>query len=109
MEAQRSSSATDGHAWTIVHGFYALMGGLAITIPEDLPESDAFIPSWACGNWLLTDRGLELLLAMDKEQLPGLITEDEIKSKSKASGIAKTLVCFQAMWFIASCITRCKY
>lgn len=92
----------------MVHGFYALMGGFAISIPKDLPESESFIPSSSCGNWFITATGLEFLLAVDKDQLPAL-TEAEIKSHSKANGLAKTLVCSQAVWFLASCISRCKY
>lgn len=91
-----------------MHGFYALMGGFAITIPGNLPKSEAFVPAEACGTWFITGFGLKFLLKMDKDQLPPL-TEEEIKSKSKANGLAKTFVCFQAIWFIATCIARCKY
>lgn len=37
------------------------------------------------------------------------LTEEEINAKSKASGLAKALVCIQALWFIATCITRRTY
>ena len=33
-------------------------------------------------------------------------SEEDIKDKSKASGLAKTLVCVQALWFCAQCISR---
>ena len=82
------------------------MGGLALDIPRDLPESDQFVPNWACGTWFIKPRGLEVLLTMDKDRIPSL-TEEEIKSKSKANGLAKALVCAQASWFLATCVTRC--
>jgi len=37
--------------------------------------------------------------------LPG-ISETQIRDKSKASGLAKTLVCIQAAWFCMQCIVR---
>lgn len=34
------------------------------------------------------------------------ITESCIMDKSKSNALAKTLVCMQALWFIAQCISR---
>ncbi len=90
----------------MAHGFYVSMGGLAISIPANLPESEQFVPAWACGNWSVTEDGLRTLLKMDIEQVPTL-TEEEVKSKSKANGLAKALVCAQALWFLTTCVTRC--
>ena len=81
-------------------------GGLAISISAHLPEADQFIPNWACGTWFITPMALSSLAQTDKDQIPCL-TEEEIKSKSKANGLAKTLVCAQAMWFLTACVTRC--
>ncbi|KAL8901753.1 MAG: hypothetical protein Q9192_000388 [Flavoplaca navasiana] len=89
----------------MVHGFYASMGGLAISLSAHLPEADRFIPSWACGTWFITPLALSMLAQTDKGQMPRL-TEEEIKSKSKANGLAKALVCAQAMWFLTTCLTR---
>ena len=85
------------------------MGGLAIHIPDNLPESKRFLPSNNSETWFLTSDGVRHLLEQDSTHgdLPDLSTE-EIKSKSKASGLAKALVCIQALWFIAQCITRRK-
>ena len=90
-----------------MHGFYAIMGGLAFEIPEDIPESRKFLPSHSKETWFITTEGVRLLSeqAEIRDILPNLSVE-EINSRSKASGIAKTLVCFQALWFIAQCITR---
>lgn len=34
------------------------------------------------------------------------ITESHIMDKSKSNALAKTLVCMQALWFMAQCISR---
>ncbi|KAL8860869.1 MAG: hypothetical protein Q9178_002624 [Gyalolechia marmorata] len=56
------------------------MGGLAISIPDELSATEGFVPSGACGTWFITHSGLEYLLAKGKDQLPAL-TEEEIMSK----------------------------
>ncbi|KAL8758101.1 MAG: hypothetical protein Q9199_001734 [Rusavskia elegans] len=89
----------------MAHGFYVAMGGLAFSIPADLPKSEQFVPSWACGTWFIMRTGLGSLLKMDMDRMPSL-SEEEIKSKSKANGLAKTLVCAQALWFLTTCVTR---
>ena len=85
------------------------MGGLALNIGDDLPESEKFLPSESYGTWFLDTEAIFLLLADDdgaRHVLPNL-SKEEIKSKSKANGLAKTLVCIQVSWFIAQCLTRC--
>ena len=79
------------------------MGGIAFEIPENLPESKKFLPSNTSEIWFIRDDLIPLLL--EHEILPNL-SEEEIKSRSKANGIAKALVCVQALWFIAQCLTR---
>ena len=83
------------------------MGGIAFEIPETIPQSQKFLPSHRKETWFLNERLINLLLKLDtgRDVLPDL-SEQEIKSKSKANGIAKSLVCFQALWFITQCITR---
>ena len=86
------------------------MGGLAIRVGDDLPESERFLPSENCGFWFLDTEAIPFLLKNDErggQELPNL-SEEEIQSKSKANGLAKTLVCIQVSWFIAQCLTRCK-
>ena len=84
------------------------MGGIAFEISES--ESEKFLPSKTKEIWFIGDQGIHLLteLAQAREIIPDL-SEEEIKSKSKANGLAKTLVCIQALWFIAQCLTRCKW
>ena len=83
------------------------MGGIAFELPEDITESKKFLPSHSKEVWFIIDRGIELLLRQaDHCDIIPNISKEEIKSKSKANGVAKTLVCIQALWFMAQCITR---
>ncbi|KAI4253668.1 MAG: hypothetical protein LQ352_003556 [Teloschistes flavicans] len=85
----------------LVHGFYALMGGFTMTsngpgatfLPRDLTRVT------------LTSSGLRFLLQHEPQALPD-ITAEQIRDKSKADGLKKTLVCAQALWFCIQCITR---
>ena len=91
-----------------MHGFYALMGGIAFEISES--ESEKLLPSKTKEIWFIGDEGIHALTKLEhaREIIPDL-SEEEIKSKSKANGLAKAFVCIQALWFIAQCLTRCKW
>ena len=84
------------------------MGGYAIHIPDNLPVSKMFLPAGWIRTWFLTDRAIERFLLSDgrwQDDFPDL-SKEEIESKSKANGLAKTLVCAQVLWFLAQCVTR---
>ena len=83
------------------------MGGIAFTIPGNLPESKRFLPQDTSETWFISDYGIDILLKQEnyRNVIPDL-SEEEIKSKSKANGLTKALVCIQALWFIAQCLTR---
>lgn len=84
------------------------MGGFAFEIPENLPESKKFLPSHQREIWFLKDRLIGMVSGSNNSELLPDLSEEEVRSKSKANGLAKTLVCIQALWFIAQCITRRK-
>ncbi|KAL8659400.1 MAG: hypothetical protein Q9202_007149 [Teloschistes flavicans] len=87
--------------WGLVQGFFALMGGFNLDVAgADQP----FLPDGITRASLTAD-GLEFLLRHEPESLPH-ITAEEIKDKSKADGLKKTLVCAQALWFCIQCIAR---
>ena len=90
-----------------MHGFYVVMGGIAFEISES--ESEKFLPFKNKETWFIGGRGIRDLtwLESGREVIPN-VSEEEIKSKSKANGLAKALVCIQALWFIAQCLTRCE-
>ena len=82
------------------------MGGLAFETPKKIQESKKFLPSHRREIMFLSESLIRGLLRSDhKDVLPNLL-EEEIQSKSKANGLAKSLVCIQALWFIAQCISR---
>ena len=86
------------------------MGGLAIHIPDSLPECRRFLPGHINATPIIKTDGLRFLVKQESDSgaILGLLQE-EIRSKSKANGLAKTLACIQAVWFIAQCITRRTY
>lgn len=88
-------------AWEEVHGFFVLMGGFAFTIDSSQTK---FLPDNTIRTTLTPD-GLRFLLHHEPDALPD-ITAEQIKDKSKADGLKKTVVCIQALWFCAQCINR---
>jgi hypothetical protein len=65
------------------------------------PEHTRSTRSWA----VLPVDGFKFLLQHEPDILPDL-SQTEIFDKSKASNLAKTVVCCQAIWFCAQCIAR---
>jgi hypothetical protein len=91
------------HKWTVVHGFYFAMGGLAFDT-GDLPPEKKFLPA-SRDRLTLGVNGVELLLEQEPSIIPK-ISEAEILDKSKANPLAKTIVCIQAAWFCIQCCSR---
>ena len=84
------------------------MGGIAFEISES--EFEKFFTSKSKEIWFIGDRGIDdLMVTEDGRKILPDLSEEEIKSKSKANGLTKALVCTQALWFIAQCLTRCKW
>lgn len=83
-------------------------GWASCYLPDNDLESEKFVPSWSIGTWFITKASFHRFLFFLKargEEIPNL-TEEEINAKSKANGLAKALVCIQALWFIATCVSR---
>lgn len=89
--------------WTIVHSYFALMGGFCIRDVDD-PEVLNFMPP-SHPRLVLTRQAI-LFVAKNEPSLIPDISEAFIRDKSKADGLAKALVCFQAVWFCVQCICR---
>ncbi|TVY82104.1 hypothetical protein LSUE1_G004253 [Lachnellula suecica] len=100
--------------WTVVHSFYAGMGGFVVDIcgttsrkpAKDLDvnkDDQKYIPGDAT-QFTVTAQGIVLLVASGYD-LPE-ISEDEILDRSKSDGLAKTLVCLQAAYMIVQCASR---
>jgi hypothetical protein len=89
------------HPWTRTHSFYALMGGFAI----DTRKCKQNFLSHNRNRMILNPDAFKHLIQFEPDLLPDLSLE-EIQDKSKASNIAKTIVCCQAIWFSAQCCAR---
>ena len=91
------------YPWTSTHSFYAVMGGFVFDT-SDVPEEKQFLPLGKT-QISLTPKAL-LFLAQNAPTLLPDLPKAAILDKSKASGLTKALVCFQAAWFITQCIAR---
>ena len=80
--------------WTLVHGFYAGMGGFIFQSHNLSPDHQRLT---------LTARGVALLAECGL--LPDIEKED-ILDKSKSDGLSKLLACVQAAWIIVEVIGR---
>ena len=82
------------------------MGGLAVDLPRNLPENQKFLPE-DYENCFIDFGWIRHLLEEEtmRDEFPD-VSEQEIQSKSKANGLGKALVCVQALWFVAQCLTR---
>lgn len=89
----------------MVHSFYAVMGGFVFDRNANFTSSLQPLKSQP-QRLTLTPRGIALLA--DCGLLPN-ISKKEIDDKSKADGIAKTLVCLQASWMVLQVIARVGY
>src|ERR1700730_6933941 len=88
------------YAWTLMHSFYASMGGFVFDVdPSD--DYPAFFPGHQCLT--LTARGVALIAKLG--HLPNILKND-IADKSKADGLAKAFVCLQAAWVVIQVISR---
>ena len=89
------------HPWTMTHSFYAVMGGFAFDTSNAEPN---FLPNHR-SRLCISVYGLSYIALKAPELIPD-IAETQIKDKSKADGLAKIIVCLQALWFCVQCITR---
>jgi hypothetical protein len=87
--------------WTDVHSHFALMGGFAI---DTSAFQENFIPGRPA-RLCLTARAVRFLAERDISLLPD-VASSTIQDKSKANGLAKLLVCAQALWFCLQCVSR---
>ena len=87
----------------MVHSYYSIMGGFAIDTSVLPPEIKG--PFSSKKRMTLTWAGVRLLMKREPHLLPQLSLE-QIEDKAKANGLAKTIVCAQAMWFCLQCVTR---
>ena len=87
--------------WTMTHAFYAYMGGFAL---DSSGTNDPILPT-GHEQMRLTLKGLVIALNLRPELLQDFPV-DTILDKSKASPLAKAIVCVQAVWFCVQCLER---
>ncbi|TRX89054.1 hypothetical protein FHL15_010073 [Xylaria flabelliformis] len=88
--------------WTMVHSFYAGMGGFAFDLAaDDKSNGPRFIPYLR--RLHVTPRGIQVLATCG---LLPKVPESEITDKSKADGTAKLIACFQVVWMLIQALTR---
>ena len=100
--SRQSTKAASGSAFTLTHGFFFNMGGLAFDMTNDPAR---FWPRDF--NRLMISP--ELLVGCVSNGYPELlpkISREEIKDKSKANRFAKAVVCIQTTWFCLQFIVR---
>jgi hypothetical protein len=78
--------------WTLVHGFFAAMGGFVLHDDDNQSQT-------------LSLKNIEDLVREGKIEYP-IISKREIKDKSKGNVLAKGLVLIQTMWFLLQCVAR---
>lgn len=87
------------HPFTLVHGFYAVMGGYVVDTSDD---EQGFLPNGK-HTATLTPGGVRIIACHAPKLLPN-ISKEQIQDKSKADPLVKTIVCLQATWFCAQCV-----
>lgn len=88
---------------TIVHGFYAGMGGFAFRLNQ--PNIAHSRPLFASEHRRLTLTARGVALLADCGLLPN-IEKDDICDKSKSDGLSKFIACVQAAWMIVQITGR---
>jgi hypothetical protein len=93
------------HSWTKTHSFFATMGGFAFDTTSWAKDAGLNILPNGRHRVSITARGMRFL-ALHRPNIVPDISHVLILDKSKASSLAKTLVCLQALWFCIQCINR---
>ncbi|KAL2072183.1 hypothetical protein VTL71DRAFT_11526 [Oculimacula yallundae] len=88
--------------FTIKQGFFIQMGGLAFDVKG---AKGVYIPSDVPDYWFPNFTAIRNLCQLHPE-IFDTVTDRSINDKSKTGNFGKTLVCLQASWFIAQCISR---
>lgn len=79
--------------WTMVHGFYADMGGFVLHGPGIRTP------------FPIDAEQLRFLLEHEYIEYPRIAKED-INDRNKSDGFARCIAVFQAVWMVVNCLTR---
>ncbi|KAJ3995891.1 hypothetical protein F5050DRAFT_215211 [Lentinula boryana] len=100
---------TKKYCWTMIHSYYAAMGGFVFDTTET-DEGDAakpFLPELygESGRAVITPEGIQFLLKHKPELLPDLSIE-EISDRNKRNSLSKSVLVVQVSFFVIDCIAR---
>ncbi|KLO14055.1 hypothetical protein SCHPADRAFT_827044, partial [Schizopora paradoxa] len=84
--------------FTLVHGFYSVMGGFAFTEPIEFSQGEP-------RRIILTVSGVMFFMKYEPDLIPDL-TLASITDRSKSSGLGKALLVTQVLWFCLNCASR---
>jgi hypothetical protein len=100
-EVNKIASSDQSHKWTVTHGFYGTMGGIAFDVNHDSDTRPGIFGY--VRRLTLTAEGVALLARCG--HLPEISIAD-MKDKSKTDYMAKILVCVQVGWMVVQVISR---
>ncbi|KAF8179901.1 hypothetical protein BJ912DRAFT_1062700 [Pholiota molesta] len=87
--------------WTLAHGFLVQMGGFMLS------KGGRPIQTLSANNTARVDKEATIKWNIENGIIdPPLITQEDIKDRSKGDTISKTLIILQTTWFIVQCIAR---
>ncbi|KLO07654.1 hypothetical protein SCHPADRAFT_945100 [Schizopora paradoxa] len=97
---------TRKYSFTIVHGFYASMGGFVFDFLDENGKLDGptFLPPGQT-RMCISSSGVQFLLRHDPDLIPD-ISESSITDRSRGSSVGKGILIAQLAWFCANCISR---
>ncbi|KLO14054.1 hypothetical protein SCHPADRAFT_330903 [Schizopora paradoxa] len=83
--------------FTLVHGFYATMGGFTFIRPEGFHREGERVK--------LTAAGIKFFMKYEPDLIPD-ISQMSIMDRSKSNSLGKALLTTQVFWFCLSCASR---
>ncbi|EIN12215.1 hypothetical protein PUNSTDRAFT_130485 [Punctularia strigosozonata HHB-11173 SS5] len=92
------------HAFTMVHAFYASMGGYVFDFSLEPSDERSILPAGRT-RMALTPQGVCFMMQHDPDLIPDL-SEISITDRTKASSLSKALLIAQVAWFCANCLSR---
>ncbi|KAI3611655.1 hypothetical protein WG66_007704, partial [Moniliophthora roreri] len=94
------------HPLTLVHGFYASMGGYVFDFVDDDGQYTGlqFLPA-GCTRMSITAEGIRFLMKHDPDLIPDL-SETSITDRTQASSLSKAVLLLQVLWFCTNCASR---
>ena len=95
----------DPPEWTVVHGYYATMGGFVVELDSEAASTILNTPL-DHKRLTITPQGLQLL--GECGLIPSIETR-EILDKNKSDGLTKAIVILQAGWMVVQSISRLAY